>query len=139
MYPHFITVHDGEDNQCEISVNIDNIVNFHVDEDGVSIIEVVSGEFYRITETYEELSALVAGAGCHIEKADPRLNTKQPLTMDEIRQMVGEPVWNSNTRSWGLVCDYYDETVAIKPPRGASYDYDADDLVKFPLYRMKEG
>ena len=136
MYPHFITVHDNENGEPFL-VNIDHIVS--VGKEGMILTGIPTAIALATVESFDELKQLVADAGCHIEKADPRLNTKQPLTMDEIRQMVGEPVWNSNTRSWGLVCDYYDETVAIKPPRGASYDYDADDLVKFPLYRMKEG
>ena len=136
MYPHFITVHDNENGEPFL-VNIDHIVS--IGKEGMILTGVPTDIALATVESFDELKQLVADAGCHIEKADPRLNTKQPLTMDELRQMVGEPVWNSNTRSWGLVCDYYDETVAIKPPRGASYDYDADDLVKFPLYRMKEG
>lgn len=136
MYPHFITVHDNENGEPFL-VNIDHIVS--VWKEGMILTGVPTAIALATVESFDELKQLVADAGCHIEKADPRLSTKQPLTMDELRQMVGEPVWNSNTRSWGLVCDYYDETVAIKPPRGASYDYDADDLVKFPLYRMKEG
>ena len=136
MYPHFITVHDN-DNGEPFLVNIDHIVS--IGKEGMILTGVPTAIALATVESFDELKQLVADAGCHIEKADPRLNTKQPLTMDELRQMVGEPVWNSNTRSWGLVCDYYDETVAIKPPRGASYDYDADDLIKFPLYRMKEG
>ena len=136
MYPHFITVHDN-DNGEPFLVNIDHIVS--VGKEGMILTGVPAAIALATVESFDELKQLVADAGCHIEKADPRLNTAKPLTMDELRQMVGEPVWNSNTRSWGLVCDYYDETVAIKPPRGASYDYDADDLVKFPLYRMKEG
>ena len=136
MYPHFITVHDN-DNGDPFLVNIDHIVS--VGKEGMILTGVPTAIALATVESFDELKQLVADAGCHIEKADPRLDTAKPLTMDELRQMVGEPVWNSNTRSWGLVCDYYDETVAIKPPRGASYDYDADDLVKFPLYRMKEG
>ena len=136
MYPHFITVHDN-DNGEPFLVNIDHIVS--IGKEGMILTGVPTAIALATVESFDELKQLVADAGCHIEKADPRLNTAKPLTMDELRQMVGEPVWNSNTRSWGLVCDYYDETVAIKPPRGASYDYDADDLIKFPLYRMKEG
>ena len=136
MYPHFITVHDNENGEPFL-VNIDHIVS--VGKEGMILTGIPTDIALATVESFDELKQLVADAGCHIEKADPRLNTKQPLTMEELRQMVGEPVWNSNTRSWGLVCDYYDETVAIKPPRGASYDYDADDLIKFPLYRMKEG
>lgn len=135
MYPHFIQVHDVAGH--EGLLNVDHIVSFC--ENQITLSNMKDQKALCVTETFDELKELIRSAGCHIEKADPRLNTKQPLTMNELRQMVGEPVWNSNTRSWGLVCDYYDETVAIKPPRGASYDYDADDLVKFPLYRMKEG
>lgn len=136
MYPHFIQVHDNENGEPFL-VNIDHIVS--VGKEGMILTGIPTDIALATVESFDELKQLVADAGCHIEKADPRLNTAKPLTMEELRQMVGEPVWNSNTRSWGLVCDYYDETVAIKPPRGASYDYDADDLIKFPLYRMKEG
>jgi len=141
MYPHFIEVHDAEDHQSEITVNVANIVNIHVDDDGDTIIEVTSREFYRIAESYSEVKTLIRECGCHIHKGDPRLDTTHPLTMEDLKDMIGEPVWNSNTLDWWLIHWYmeyptYDEIIVYNN-KGVQECWDRNDLVRKPLYRMK--
>lgn len=73
-----------------------------------------------------------------IKKADPRLDTDHPLTMEDLKTMVGEPVWNSNSGKWGLVKEVREDDVTLV--------YQAADWVivgrgwvnKFPLYRMRK-
>ena len=66
-----------------------------------------------------------------------------PLTWDELRQMEGKPVWSSNNGHWYLVdCvetepDGSNERIILTNKGRAQMPYDADDLIRFPLYRMK--
>ena len=98
MYPFFIEVHDRRGNQL---VNIDAITNVYVDNDGVTTIGIGIG-YEEVTESYDEVKALIEGCGCLINKADPRLDTSNPITKQMIMSegMVGEPVWNSNNGRW---------------------------------------
>ena len=72
MYPHFITVHDN-DNGEPFLVNIDHIVS--IGKEGIILTGVPTAIALATVESFDELKQLVADAGCHIEKADPRLNT----------------------------------------------------------------
>lgn len=136
MYPKFIEVHDNE-TQNPISINVNNIADFHVDYDGQTAVDV-GREVYLVTESYGELKALITDCGCLIHKADPRLDMTHPLTLDDLRDMVGEPVWNSNLDRWELVTmvtDFFCKTCHTGQYAG---EYSEDDLIKTPLYRMRQ-
>ena len=142
MYPHFIQVHRSYNGESwETAVNIDNIITI---EDHNIIANNCSKEnkdeeSYWVEETYEELLQLLQDCGCHIEKADPRLDNEHHLDMATIRTMLGEPVWNSNLRTWALV-HYYDpeiNTIQLVNPAGKIYMMGESDLIRFPLYRMQ--
>lgn len=142
MYPRFVEVHEAEDDQSEISVNVDNIINFHVDEDGETIIEVTDGSFYRIAESYDELKALITETGCLIHKADPRLE-RTPVSWDDLcrMEMIGEPVFNSNTRRWMLLIDSASDGswIQLVNHAGGQEQWIQHDAQRFPLYRMMKG
>lgn len=144
MYPHLIEVHQGE---SPVTLNIDHIMAISPYSDPIrdmrfnSLITNSVGHPAPVKETYEELKQLIFDAGCHIQKADPRLDNKQ-LTMDDLENMFGEPVFNSNTRKWGIVGEYKggdNPSVKIKYPFELAPTVTCywDDLIKFPLYRMK--
>ena len=141
MYPHMIEVHNVTSNY-PISVNIENITKIY--DDGLpdmsekwGIISFVRGNDISTKETYDELKQLIRDAGCLIHKADPRLENK-PLTMSDLKEMIGEPVFNSNSCKWMLVrCVYDDPAVDLTDIMGAAQTFYQDDLKKFPLYRMK--
>ena len=142
MYPHFIEVHDKEDDIL-VSVNVDCIANFFPKGDGDGAIINCRDCGGQVTiETYEELKDLIRNAGCAIQKADPRLDGTIPLTMDDLckLEMIGEPVWNSNTRNWMLVIDSdtMHKTVDLVDNCGKIVRFDPHDVSKFPLYRMKQ-
>jgi len=136
MYPHFIEVHVDE---IPLALNIAHIVSV---KDGAVKLSSNKDYFYGVDESYDELSYLIQNCGCHIEKKDPRLDDR-PLKMEQLKNMIGEPVWNANRKQWGLVCDYYEDEendfamITIKPYKDISYDYDAVDLEKYPVYGMK--
>lgn len=142
MYPHFIEVTIKEEHEeWKRLVNVDQIV--FLEDHIVWVTHSDCDEnpgMITVEETYDELTELIRSAGCHIEKEDPRLDSVKPLTMEELRQMYGEPVWNSNTRRWYLVMDDPDEvTVCIMDNKDNVEVYNEDKLTANPLYRMKEG
>ena len=142
MYPHFVEVHPKN---CEtesgwtdsgVLVNIDHIVE--VGEQYVNTTDML----FTVRETYEELKQLISDAGCCIQKADPRLDTSKPLTMEDLKGMIGEPVWDANSGRWYLVYeivpdDYRDDVVSLRTSDGGCWYYDVSDLIAKPLYRMK--
>lgn len=134
MYPHFMEVHDGSE---VMIVNIDKI---GIIRDSEIMVEHPV-RWMSVDESYEELKQMIDDAGCSIVKADPRLDNK-PLTMDDLRKMIGEPVWNCNRRQWALVVEYITiedgcDFVTFRPYKDISYEYGEDDLIKYPMYRMK--
>lgn len=140
MYPHMIEVHNVTSNY-PISVNIENITKIY--DDGLpdmsekwGIISFVRGNDISTKETYDELKQLIRDAGCLIHKADPRLENKC-LTMDDLKKMTGEPVWNSNNGQWYLVHSCYRNKIFLTTKMGTHWEFPADDLEKYPLYRMK--
>lgn len=133
MMSKFIEVH-GKDNGMPVSVNVENIVAFETGDIALQAVGIL-----KIAESYDEVKAIIKDAGVLIHKADPRLNLTKPLTMDDLREMIGEPVWNSNTLKWELVWYFGDaREIIFTRDCGADYEYDADDLIKTPLYRMKQ-
>ena len=135
MYPKFIEVHQQGK---RISLNVENISVLVDDEDGTykGAIQIRAlDRTIGIDESYDELKALIFDAGGIIQKADPRLDNK-PLTLDDLKGMIGEPVWNSNTRKWELVW-YCDDRWVHTRDCGADFEYDEEDLLAKPLYRMK--
>jgi len=134
MYPHMIEVHLKQDGD-PMFLNIDQVVRVYPYGEN-AMIDMLSMSF-STRESYDEIKALIRGAGCLIHKADPRLENK-PLTMSDLKEMIGEPVFNSNSRKWMLVrCVYDDPAVDLTDIMGAAQTFYQDDLKKFPLYRMK--
>ena len=141
MYPHMIEVHLKQDGD-PMFLNIDQIVRVYPYGEN-AMIDMLTMSF-STRESYDEIKALIRGAGCLIHKADPRLENK-PLAMNDLKEMIGEPVWNSNTGKWTLVRNY----IEVPEPDGVDVAFlldagdnstgvTAGDLQAKPLYRMKE-
>ena len=141
MYPKFIELHGGVTGQT-LSANVAHIVMFS-DREIVLSNEPMSrdGKAFNVTESYNDMKTLIKDCGCLIHKQDPRLDTTTPLTLDDLREMVGEPVWNSNNGRWYLVWLINefdtDRPVHLRYRDGVMLSMSADDLMKYPLYRMK--
>lgn len=140
MYPKFIEVHSGDQTMI---VNIDRI---GIVKDKLIMIDNPT-RWQPVDESYDEIKQLIKDSGIHIHKADPRLDTSHPLTMDDLKDMVGQPVWNSNTGEWWLIHWYdeypYDEyptydKIIVYNNCGVQECWDRDDLSQRPLYRMKQ-
>jgi len=134
MYPHFIEVHSPFTDE-RMMMNIETIRLITVDK-GVTNIYQNGISVEDVKESYDEVKKLIEDSGCLIQMGDPRLDN-HPLTIDQLKDMIGEPVWDSNKQAWGLVCDQFDGLVRIRGYKSASYDYNADDLIRFPVYQMK--
>ena len=93
---------------------------------------------WQTKESYDELKALITESGCLIHKADPRLDMTHPLTMDDLKDMSGEPVWNSNLNVWLLVKECSDMYVDLLWTSGNTSSWDEEELKSFPLYRMRK-
>ena len=140
MYPKFIEVTRRESNEIwKSSIHIAQIVFFEdhtvwctssdVDENNGMIL---------VEESYDELKALITDCGCLIHKADPRLDLTHPLTLDDLQSMIGEPVWNSNIDVWMLVKDVSDTWVKMLWTSGNISEYTEDELISYPVYRMRQ-
>ena len=131
MYPKFIEIHK---NGVNMLMNIDHIVGVV----GSNLISTTK-EVIACDEHYDEISDLITNTGSLIHKADPRLDTTKPLTFEEMRNAKCQPVWNSNIDHWGLVTDCeFADMVAVLYSEGTTVNYDADDVAKYPFYRMRQ-
>lgn len=135
MYPYFIEVHT-EDN-LRMGVNIDCLVYF-----GDKIIWTSDCNGFPVQESYDDIKQLIRDCGCLINKADPRLDTSKPLTMEDLKDMIGQPVWNSNTGQWMLVCRIDvvagEDFAVLVESDGIGYDFGDAKLKAKPMYRMKQ-
>ena len=133
MYPKFIEVHEKETGDF-LSVNIDHITLFG---EGIMLNTSPNPYALKTVESYDELKSLITDVGCLIHKRDPRLDLISPLTMEDLKYMIGEPVWNSNINVWMLVKDVSDTWVKMLWTSGNVSEYTEDELIKYPVYRMR--
>jgi len=131
MMSKFIELHDGLQ---PISINVDSIEWFA--EETISMHNSET----KVIESYDEIKQLIKDAGVLIHKADPRLDVTHPLTMADLKEMIGEPVWNSNSLKWMIMQAFVDSdhpAIWLVKPDSQLYAMTAEDLTKYPLYRMK--
>ena len=125
----------------EVSFNVEDILCFF-ERDNDTIIRAKDGNCYAVTESYDEVKTLIHDVGVLIHKPDPRLNLTTPLTMDDLREMIGEPIWNSNNGKWYLmlkVREDLDPELAVVQDSDAKIEvFSPEELIKFPLYRMNQ-
>ena len=139
MMSKFIEVHDKFEQSgfmprdSRICINVDAIK--WISKDGLAIID--ANRMIECVESYDEIKQLIHDAGVLIHKPDPRLDTTTPLTMDDLRDMEGQPVWNSNALKWGLLTKQ-DGSYFLLYPTGQMWLFTVNDLIKFPLYRMRQ-
>ena len=134
MYPKFIEVHEKETGDS-FFVNVDHINSFG--KEGIILTGVPRAYALATAESYDDLKALITDVGCLIHKADPRLDMSRPLTLDDLKDMVGEPVWNSNVDVWMLVKQVGDTWARMLWRSSNDVVYTEDDLIKYPVYRMR--
>ena len=141
MYPHFIELHLAEDG-CAVSLNIDNIVGFrNTDNNGAGYtIKTADDGGWYVKESYEDIKRLISDSGALIAKADPRLEALT-ISWDTLTtvEMIGEPVYNSNSRRWMLVIDSANDGtwVELINHAGGHEKWGEHELRKYPLYRMR--
>ena len=133
MTPHFIEVHDGAE---PMSVNIEQIEWFADETLQTTHCEI------RTIESYDDIKDLIRSAGCQITKADPRLDTAHPIPWEDLvkLEMIGQPVWNSNSRRWMLVIDSgsFRDWIVLLNDAGGQEKWIEHDVQARPLYRMRK-
>ena len=138
MYPHFIevTCELGDDEHRTIEKRLINVDSIVVVSDNV--IDCGKDGTWYTEETYDELKELIRSAGCHIEKGDPRLDQTKPLTMADLKDMVGQPVWDSNRNVWYLFKAFDEDGQAYFADvfGNTAIAENNDALIKYPIYRM---
>lgn len=145
MESKFIELHTRDRDSLDggpVSVNVAAIKCFHMNLDEripseTGVIETVDECMYLVSESYDEVKQLIKDSGILIHRADPRLNTERELTFSELREMIGEPVWNSNLLRWELVKKADDLYITTCSTGQYDSHYDENDLIKTPLYRMR--
>ena len=144
MYPKFIEVRDA-DQGCMLSLNVTNICGFneYCDDADKTVIAMTDGVFHVVDHTYEEIRQMITESGCLIRKQDPRLDLTHPLTIDDLKSMVGEPVWNTSIGEWGLVTRDPDregeitEGYFLRYQDGSMTVLEEEWMRKYPHYRMR--
>ena len=134
MEPKFIELHDRETGDL-FSINIQHIVS--CGKKGVILTGIPTDIALATVESYDDIKQLIHDSGILIHRADPRLNTERELTFAELREMIGEPVWNSNLLRWELVKKADDLYITTCSTGQYDSHYDENDLIKTPLYRMR--
>ena len=135
----FIELHEKETGDS-FSVNVDHIISFG--KEGIILTGVPRAYALATAESYEEIKQLIHDVGVLIHKPDPRLNLTKHLKMEDLRDMEGQPVWNSNSLKWMIVYHFVEAEKDLAPivwfvrDDGQFTNMVADDLIKFPLYRM---
>ena len=141
MYPYYIEVHTKDD-AIPITINLDQIVGFGADRDEGTAFRMADKSLWLAKESYDDVKTMMHAAGCQIDKGDPRLDNTL-LSWDDITrlEMIGEPLYNSNTRKWMLMIDIAGDRAWIEliNDAGGHEKWIEHDLQKFPLYRMKHG
>lgn len=142
MYPKFIEVH--YENGFKAFLNVENIEGFRIDNSDGCVVFLTSMAVIKLKESYEEMQQLIKNSGCLIRKQDPRLDVTHPLTIDDLQNMVGEPVWNTSISEWGLITKNAEwhgeiqEGLLIRYHDGSMTRLEEEWLQKFPLYRMRQ-
>ena len=145
MMSKFIELHDKYTNDSmpkgwelddRLYVNVDDISLFS--KDGLWLR---NSSKIECKESYDELKQLIQDAGILIHKPDPRLDTTTPLTIDDLKYMEGEPIWDSNSLKWMIIHRFVNvdkPVVWLVKGDGMFKVMTVDDLIKFPLYRMRQ-
>ena len=140
MYPHFIEINNTDLGGKNI-VNIESIAYVCGDDEAQIILNIADRDDNTIdcSESYEDVKKLIEGSGCLIHMGDPRLDNK-PLTMADLKDMVGQPVWDSNRNVWYLFKTFDEDGQAYFTDVFGNTGIAENEnvLIKFPLYRMKK-
>lgn len=134
MYPKFIELHD-KDSGTRFSVNVEHVVV--VGEKGIILALPSDVMKLETVESYEEIKTIITDSGCLIKKADPRLDTEHRLTLEDLRGMIGEPVWMSSANAWLLVVYCNKKSATLRWTTGDVETCTENFLSSYPIYRMK--
>ena len=80
-----------------------------------------------------DLTAVERGALLQAISNMPTLTPQnEPLTLEQLREMDGQPVWDSSLRCWGIVKSEKDGDVFLQTKSG---EFGLDPLGRLKIYR----
>ena len=80
-----------------------------------------------------DLTAVERGALLQAISNMPTLTPQnEPLTLEQLREMDGQPVWDSSLRCWGIVKSERDGDVFLQTKSG---EFGLDPLGRVKIYR----
>ena len=80
-----------------------------------------------------DLTAVERGALLQAISNMPALTPQnEPLTLEQLREMDGQPVWDSSLRCWGIVKSEKDGDVFLQTKSG---EFGLDPLGRVKIYR----
>ena len=80
-----------------------------------------------------DLTAVERGALLQAISNMPTLTPQnEPLTLEQLREMDGQPVWDSSLRCWGIVKSEKDGDVFLQTKSG---EFGLDSLGRVKIYR----
>lgn len=80
-----------------------------------------------------DLTAVERGALLQAISNMPTLTPQnEPLTLEQLREMDGQPVWDSSLRCWGIVKSEKDGDVFLQTKSG---EFGLDPLGRVKIYR----
>ena len=105
-------------------------------EEAISVLERVAHTESKWPGTEDTLEALDMAISAIRRQDHFREVTKkvEPLTLDELRQMDGEPVWwwNTSAKPVCAICVFHR---FLSEPLFANYDFMSEDTVKLTKYK----
>ena len=127
----FIELHSSG-SKNKVSYNINHIVKFYEPEEkNGCLIFTDDGYKKKVKESYEEVYTLVHNLSNHI-KVD---KTKQ-LTIDDLKKMIGELVWDDIEKQWCIVRYCTTNEICLSKEHGECFWIDSEGLKLNPLYKI---
>ena len=102
-------------------------------EEAIQWFEEWLSDYYDIYLP-DDLTAEIANMAISALRAQQERENPEPLTMDELRKMDGEPVWWWN-KSAKPVCTICVWDRFMKEPMFANYDWQSEDALKLTKYK----
>jgi len=128
----FIELHtSGSKNK--VLYNINHIVKFYEPEEKSGcLIFTDDGYKKKVKESYEEVRELVNNPSNHI-----KIDKTKRLTFDDLKNMIGELVWDDVEKQWCVVRYCTISEVCLSKEHGECFWIDSQGLKLNPIYKIR--
>ena len=94
-----------------------------------------AADAWRGTDTYHQAAQIIEMLVSELEGEPTLTPPNDPLTIEELREMNGEPVWVTPLGFWALVIAKHDERVKLISNDGEIVHADKEIELVGPVYR----